>query len=124
MKVLCPYVIFSYYCEDKLKHMQFVLIFLKTFYRLLLFPIVLQLFLNPGTLFYKEREKFGIKPEISHREFREANAVYVDGSEEEYNLGAYNYAKEKCEEHPEIKWKIFFRARTLKSAGSSCNRRA
>ena len=72
-----------------------------------------QLFLNPGTMFYKEKEKFGIKMETASKKFRECYAVSADGSDDAYNTEIYAYSKEKIEEHPEIGWDIFLKAKTF-----------
>lgn len=74
-----------------------------------------QLFLNPGTLFYKEKEKFGIKMETTSKKFRECYAVSIKGDDDAYNAEAYAYAKKKVKKHPEIGWDIFLKAKTFES---------
>lgn len=74
-----------------------------------------QLFLNPGTMFYKEKEKFGIKMETTSKKFRECYAVSINGADDAYNTEAYAYSKKKIEEYPEIGWDIFLKAKTFES---------
>lgn len=65
-----------------------------------------QLFFTSGTLFSRQKEKFGIKTQKNDFKFAEPLVVAADGINEEYNAEVYDYAEKKLKEHPETEWLI------------------
>lgn len=80
---------------------------------------VKQLYLNPDTLFYNERRKYGIQlKEDPHLDFR-MPPVFCKGLGPEYYSGANEYVKQKIKEFSDVKWKLISRDEYFLSEGLS-----
>ena len=66
---------------------------------------VKQLYLNPGTLFYNNREEYGIKCE-EKGDMDTPFVIEARGINEKYIQETHDFTMKRIKEHPEIKWKL------------------